>query len=155
MITYKVGDLFENINSVKNKIIIPHIVNNNKKWGSGFVVPLGNKWPIAKETYLNAPDLFLGETQFVKVSDSDNTIWVANMIAQNGLIGPMNPKPIKYSALIKCMQKVADTVVKNNYTEIYAPMFGSQRAGGNWELIEELINEIWKDIPVTIFKLEE
>jgi hypothetical protein len=35
--------------------------------------------------------------------------------------------------------------------EIHAPKFGSGLAGGNWNFIENLIEDIWIDIPVYIY----
>ena len=51
-IKYQVGDLFEAIDSYKEKIIIAHVCNNKGAWGSGFVIPLGKKYPLAKSEYL-------------------------------------------------------------------------------------------------------
>lgn len=173
-ITYIVGDLFASL-PTDRQILIPHIVNNEKRWGSGFVVPLGRIFPKAESAYrewdalppeissgcpyplssfqLSIPSFCIGETQIVKVSD---TVHVANMIAQHSTISPQNYKPIKYKALVKCMDTVGDCAIHLN-SEIIAPKFGSERAGGNWDFIEELIEELWlsRDISVTIYSLKE
>jgi len=38
-------------------------------------------------------------------------------------------------------------------TQIHAPLFGSGLAGGNWDFIEELINEIWDGYDITVWQL--
>ena len=159
-INYVEGDLFENLLSDFDKpIVLPHIVNNCCKWGSGFVVPLGRKFPEAREKYLgwcdikgydmpysNYPPLGLGNTQFVEVVK--DKITVANMMAQT--LGGI--RPIYYNRLSKCMDEVAKFALKMN-AKIIAPMLGSGLAGGNWQFIEELIKDCWLefDIPVNIY----
>lgn len=154
MITYRVGDLFEHIPD-NETVLIPHITNNIGAWGSGFVLPLSKKYPEAEAAY-RAYQPELGTVQRVKVGDH---VWVYNMCAQHGIrsksTGPrsaINNKPIRYASLCDCMRKVA---VGHNpdYYKIYAPKFGSDRSGGTWEFIEELIDEIWGEFDVTIFTL--
>jgi hypothetical protein len=87
---------------------------------------------------------------------------VANMIAQHGTVTrPMdddpNRPPVRYTALAACMSKVANYIAHlPQGTAIHAPKFGAGLAGGNWDLIEELIREEWLDrgIPVTIYSLD-
>jgi len=156
MINYLTGDLFTLLPaSPEAPIFIPHIVNNEKKWGSGFVIPLGKKFPSARNVYLDSPGKhLLGETKIVLVANTpSNGIYVCNMVAQDGLISTNNPKPIKYAALVKCMEYIKEKIGENG--EIWCPMFGSARAGGNWDFIEALIKEIWLTIPVTICKYDQ
>ena len=167
MIRYRTGDLFYHAGYDKRDIVICHITNDIKAWGSGFVVPLGKKYPKAKEDYLNTSQ-YLGKTNFVCVDRStgsslengeEGSIWVANMCAQRNIKSNVNQKPIRYSALVSCMEEVKRLIELYKYTNyigdpvIYAPKFGSCRAGGNWDFIEELINEIWSDYEVQIFTL--
>ena len=149
-IKYQVGDLFESIDSYKEKIIIAHVCNNKGAWGSGFVIPLGKKYPLAKSEYLENFEWFdLGETQIVEVDYP--TVFVANMFAQT--LG--GKRPLFYNALAKCIDEVREEAEIRNAT-IIAPMFGAGLAGGNWSFIEELIEDCWlrNNIPVTIFKLK-
>ena len=157
MLNYLVGDLFKLMPvETKSPKFICHIVNNQFQMGSGFVVPLMQHYPEVRPAYMAQPILVLGETQFVPVKAENHgaLIWVCHMCAQNSLISSTNPKPIKYAALISCMEQVAKACFAKK-GEIWAPMFGSLRAGGNWSFIEELINEIWEDLPVTICKFDE
>lgn len=186
---YIVGNLFDHIHQALDEklnafrpeatvkgIIIPHVCNDIGGWGSGFVVPLGNTFPASKENYhewhdnnsdplnlqqgiLSSHKFELGKMQFVPVQDK---IWVANMIAQTDLISEDNLKPLKYYALVKCLEAVRKMALRlsgpdrtdPNNVQIHAPKFGSDRAGGDWNVIEELITDIWAGINVTIYSLE-
>ena len=168
-IKYINDDLFKHL--PEDNFIIPHIVNSIGKWGSGFVIPLGQKFPKAREEYLNfhrskeytltydAKDhivmediIFeLGATQIVQI---DNFKFVANMVSQEGVVGPDNPTPIKYDALNSCMNYIKDFCLNlKNPIKIYAPKFGSDRARGDWNIIEKMIKDIWikNNIETTIF----
>jgi len=161
-IKYIVGDLFAAIADNPKPIVIPHIVNSIGAFGAGFVVPLGKRFPKAKEKYLEwskrdwkatGIPFKLGETQYVRINDR---ITVMNMIGQEGTgLGIDGRPPIRYSALVRCMQNVAG-VAKALDAEIHAPAFGSGLARGCWTFVEELIKECWCDwnIPVTIYSLE-
>lgn len=155
------GDLFslfekENPDSIK---IIPHVCNDIGAWGAGFVIPLAKHFPKAKQDYQEyvdamqkAPisDDILGDTVFTKIPPK---ILIANMIAQKG-IGTAQ-KPIRYGALVRCMEtvrKTAKTIAQSGApVEIHMPKFGSGLAGGSWDLIQELVIEIWQDFPVYIY----
>jgi len=169
MINYVIGDLFENIpiTDPTIKVIIPHICNDIGAWGKGFVVPLGRKFPDAKERYISwykdtIPDRLafqLGKTQSVIVGD----VVVMNMIAQEGVRRQGYTTPIRYAKLVECMNYVAEacSYYQNKIcfpniekVQIHAPKFGSGLAGGNWEFIEVLIKEIWKNVDVWIYELD-
>lgn len=145
MLNYVTGDLF---NHVGENYVIAHCCNNIYRMGSGFALNLIKKYPNVYEVYKQEKPP-IGKAQIVNV---DKNIYVANMVAQNGVIGPNNLKPIKYRHLANCMQEVY-IFSKENNLNIVAPLFGSKLAGGNWLFIEELIKEIWHNIDVTIYQL--
>lgn len=154
---YHQGDLFKFVDSLSGSVMVPHIVNDANLMASGFVVPLYTKWPIVKTLY-HQWDMSLGKTQIVLVEGEE--VFVANMCAQSGICskstGPrskVSSKPIRYASLIRCMEDVAHYVRMYKIDNIVAPMFGSNRAGGTWDFIVELIDEIWKDLNVTICRI--
>lgn len=180
MIKYVKGDLFASIDENNtNKILIPHCCNDIGVMAAGFVVALAafNKAP--KECYLdwfNHPNHkqfidqrwnssvqpALGECQIVACCSSDGNksrtkVGVVNMIGQHGVSSVDNRVPVKYWALSKAMCFIRDKIINGNLKvdEIRAPKFGSKLAGGKWDIIEVLINEVWIDsnIPVTIYEL--
>lgn len=155
-IKYIKGNLFDNIPSI-GLTYIPHCCNNIGVMGSGFVVPLCQRWEKVLSEYkrwykINSNTLFLGTCQYVQV---ELNVCVINMIAQDGVVSRDNPTPIKYKALIECMSRVRDDISHLTSARIIAPKFGSGLAGGSWDMIEELIDELWtsNNIPVTIFEL--
>jgi hypothetical protein len=78
------------------------------------------------------------------------------MIAQNRLLNSKNKRPLNYAALVYCMNQVR-TFAKEFQTqhdskiEIHSPKFGSGLAGGNWNFISELINDVWYDSHVFVY----
>ncbi len=148
--------------------IIPHIVNDIGVWGSGFVIAVSNKWPDPERHYkdwyrtgknANHMPFELGQTDFVQAAPD---IVIANMIGQEG-IGPKSSRvdgvikiehPIRYGALHKCMEQVHKEAVILG-ASIHAPKFGALRAGGDWNVIERMIKEIWAGINVTIYEFQE
>jgi hypothetical protein len=81
------------------------------------------------------------------------------MIAQNKLFSQDNKRPLNYGALVYCMNQVRSYIkdlesnTEMSRIEIHAPKFGSGLAGGNWNFISDLIEDIWYDIPVFIYTL--
>ncbi len=153
MITYIKGDVTNPFETQPNVIkIIPHVCNDMVVIGSGVALGLARKWPKVKQQNKSTT---LGECEFIIV-EIDKV--VVNMISQHQTIRE-NPKPIRYTALVKCMIAVRDYVKTlqkyGDKVEIHAPKFGSLRSGGTWEFIEELINEIWQDTPVYIYEYKE
>ena len=152
-IKYVKGNLIEALPYWSGKkVIVPHIVNNVGKFGSGFAAAVMKTYPIVRSEYIDWIGYIMGAVQFVKINDN---LQFANMVGQMGTIGPKNPKPIKYLALANAMELVAKEFPRR-YEEIVCPKFGSGLANGNWEFIEELIEEIWieRNIIVTVYYLE-
>lgn len=146
MLTKKSGDLFANLPTDK-RVIIPHVVNNCDQWGSGFVVPLMQKWPKTKEYYhSNKWGQVLGQVIYVPV---EQNIFVANMCAQDNTTN--KPRRLNYYALGYCMQQVA--MMMGGIDEIISPAFGSGIGGGNPDFIDELIEDIWGNFSVTMYLL--
>ena len=156
-IKYIEGDLFKLLPTSSNiPMLIPHICNNQNKWGAGFVLAL-SKWhkrPEERYRALFNNDLMcskdvLGFTQMVYIGDN---CYVANMIAQNETI-KTNERPLQYSSLIECMASITNFSWLYPNGEIHAPKFGSGLAGGKWEFIEDLIEEIWcPHFKVTVYE---
>jgi O-acetyl-ADP-ribose deacetylase (regulator of RNase III) len=136
--------------------IIAHVCNDLGFWGSGFVMALSEFWHLPEneyrlwsrgESYVTDEVFGLGNVQFVP---TEHKLWIANMVAQHGVRGADNPKPIRYDALQSCLTKVAAKARELQAT-IHGPKFGADRAGGDWQKIEQLINETCSDIEVTIY----
>lgn len=153
-IKYIEGDLFKAIEGHSETIIIPHVCNNQGAFGSGFVIPLSKAFPKSKESYLKwhsdrsiVPTFSLGQTQFVECEN----VTVCNMVAQT--LG--GSRPLRYDALVKCMLKVSSYAIQHKINRIDCPLFGSDRAGGDWNFVEQLIQDCWisRNIQVVVHYL--
>lgn len=140
-------------------IIIPHVCNNVNAYGAGFAQAIANRFPLAKENFhmLGKPGLKLGKVQYVTVAETKNKskLIVANMIAQNGLISSKNKRPINYAALVFCLNDIKTFCSINKSEdcsiEIHAPKFGSGLAGGNWNFIYDIIQDVFQEIQFYIY----
>jgi len=103
----------------------------------------------------------MGHCQIMQVYENkkyEHKLYVANMIAQNGLPSANNTRAINYLGLVKSMNTLARFIrsetgflKKTEQIEIHAPKFGSGLAGGNWNFISDLIEDIWGDFNVYIY----
>lgn len=177
MISY--NDIFQSsfnrINADHNgsSVIIPHVCNNIDLFGAGFASAVARVFPSAKADYHMLGKKFLKENlgycQIIKVDENSkykHKLYIANMIAQNGIISNDNPRPINYFALVKSMYNLSNFInekMKQNAEignssniEIHCPKFGSGLAGGNWYFISDLIEDIWSSkFHVTIYDLKK
>jgi O-acetyl-ADP-ribose deacetylase (regulator of RNase III) len=140
-INYVIGDATHPIGEGQKLIL--HIVNDKNKWGLGFVLSLSKRWKEPEKLYREQNNYVLGKIQMTRV---ENDICVVNMIAQhdikptkdsNGSIVP----PIRYDALKACLMIINAIAVRTHAT-IHMPKIGSGLAGGNWDIIEQIIKEI-------------
>lgn len=171
-ISFIKGDLFDYIHHYINadhngsSVIVPHVCNNINLFGAGFAGAIAKNYPIVKENYHMLGNSFLknnlGHTQFIEVAKNKiygHKIIFANMIAQNGTISASNPRPINYLALIKSMVSVSKYIIANHSDDssiqIHAPKFGCGLAGGNWNFIQYLIEDTWKDFSVNIYEFKK
>lgn len=160
---YVKGDLIAALPDYKDKLVfIPHVVNNSgQTFHKGFVEALNNRWPADLKIkspqwrYLSrGKNWLLGETQFV---DPEPGIVVANMCAQDNLNTDLTVR-LQYGHLARCMMNVEDEMVYQDClidkdVVVLAPKFGSGIAGGNWDIVENMIENIWCDFEVNIFYL--
>lgn len=145
-------------------IVVPHVCNNVNAFGAGFAAVLADRYPVVKENYHLLGPAFLknnlGHVQFIDVYHNNkykHKLIFANMIAQNGLKASGNRRPLNYAALVQSMIRVKQFVKnqrQNDTTEkveIHCPKFGTGLAGGRWEFVSELIDDIWSDQKVFVY----
>lgn len=157
-IKYVKGDATEPIGNGKK--IIVHICNDIGGWGRGFVLALSKKWKEPEKCYRESyRKLSLGDIQYVKVEED---ITVCNMVAQHGCYpqkdletGEILP-PIRYNALKECLIKVA-IFAKDNGCSVHMPKIGAGLAGGDWRIIEDIINNtlIKEGIETIVYLFDE
>jgi hypothetical protein len=142
-------------------VIVPHVCNNIGSFGGGFTGAINKHYPIVHKNFeLLGKNAKLGYVQYVSVEKKnpyEHELIFANMIAQNGIIGPKNKRPLNYEALIRCMINVRNYIKDNTSIkekiEIHCPKFGSRLAGGNWLFIKDIIDDVWTDQSVYVYSL--
>ena len=145
---------------VKGNSIIIHCCNDLGYWNAGFVKALSKRWPQPERAYrLWAKDqdqalpFTLGNVQFVAVTSA---LWVANIIGQSGIAKDRfsYPPPIRYEAIRKGLKTVCEFAFEHN-ASIHMPRMGAGLAGGNWQLIAEIVDaELCSNgVSVTVYDL--
>lgn len=138
----------------EGKKIICHICNDIGAWGAGFVLALSKKWRYPEDFYRVRQEYPLGDVDVLNVEED---ISVANMIAQHGIERDSkgNP-PIRYDALKECLIKVNQIAMNidapHKRVSLHMPRIGAGLAGGDWSVIEKLIEENVR-VPVTVYDL--
>lgn len=154
--------------------VLPHICNNIGGWGSGYVLALSARWDGPERRYRQwsahcKGDLPLGLIQTVPVKDDDgSTLFIANMVAQQGVVGPDNPRPVDYEALFCCLSNLAswirsyedvqESIHRPGFPEgttIHMPRIGCGLGGGNWEIVELLIRTCLSEYDVFVYDLPD
>lgn len=149
--------------------LLVHICNTVGRWGAGFVLSISKRWSEPEIQYRNwfrgnygfrgnyddkmvttSGSFALGEIQIVKVSDD---LAVVNMIAQESVcnFGASLIPPIRYEALRTCLGQVAAHAKYSN-ASVHMPKIGTGLAGGDWAVIEPIIQEQLRDIPVFVYE---
>ena len=128
----------------EGNIIIPHICNDIGAWGKGFVLALSKRWKAPEKQYKlwyqEKEGFVLGAVQFVQVEE--------NIQGEKGI------PPIGYEAVREGLEKVA-SFAQEKQACIQMPRIGCGLAGGTWEKIVLIIEEILltKHIQVTVCDL--
>jgi O-acetyl-ADP-ribose deacetylase (regulator of RNase III) len=128
-------------------------------WGRGFVLALSRRWPEPERRYRawyrgeEELPFALGEVQFVCVEEN---LWVANLIGQHGLNRRADVPPVRYEAIRAGLGRVADFAHKEN-ASVHMPRIGCGLAGGEWHVVERIIQEelTASGVAVTVYELPE
>ena len=157
-VNYVRGDATQPIGS-ENRIIT-HCCNDQGYWNAGFVKALSHRWPEPERAYrrwatgLETLPFALGNVQFVRVVAG---LCVANIIGQSGISnGRLNhPPPVRYEAIRKGLERVRQLALTHT-ASIHMPRMGAGLAGGNWDLITEIIESelCVHGLQVTVYDLK-
>lgn len=133
---------------------IVHIVNDEGKWGKGFVMAVSRRWPSVRAAYIDwhrygVPWFGLGAVLFTRAEPG---LWIANMVAQHGVRDSGGKPPIRYNALEKCLAEVEQKRKVLSWS-IHMPKIGAGLAGGDWHTVEHLVEQAFGEAPVTVYEL--
>lgn len=144
-ITYKDGNAVSALIDGEIDCLL-HVCNNKGVMDSGIALEIKNRIPDAYTAYKYA----LCELGIVSQGKCNTGGTVLNMVAQNGY--GKGIRHLNYGALAYCLESVsyfpADKVIGVPYK------MGADRAGGDWEIVLELVEYFLKDFNVVVYKLE-
>ena len=152
MIEYRVGDIRDT-----DCKVIAHGVNCQGVMGSGVAKALYEKYPEVKKQYIQFfkecpfnPDAILGARQLVECCDKI----IFNCFTQQNY-GYDKQVYLNYQALKSVLERVYYYCDDKKINEIAIPKIGCGLAGGDWDQVEEIINEVFpEDFKVIVYELK-
>lgn len=147
------GDLLE-----AEEDMICHQVNCKAKMNSGIAKQIREKYPKAYVDYMNvftfgnSNKRILGTVRSSLVEESPSK-YVAHMFSQFNY-GYDGKRYTSYDAIYECLETVKNTAQKHGLSVALPYNIGCDRGGANWEIVYKMIQEIFSDYNVTIYKME-
>lgn len=144
MIRYYQGDLL----SVKNGLIL-HGVNCQRKMASGVAKAIREAYPQVYDSYMDISKEemleWIGRIQLVKIDDS---LTIGNAFTQKyyGYDGKLY---LSYDALFDCFTQLGQL----NFKSVHIPKIGCGLAGGDWEIVENLIQRAAPSVEINVWQL--
>ena len=140
------------------KRIIAHVVNDGTpNWGAGFALEVAKEWGFIQEDFrdwvnLDRSNLSLGKIHWAQIEDA---LSIVHMVAQRGYGRSPGPR-IRYAALSDALDQL-HMVASEQGASVHMPRIGTGQAGGNWELIRELVDErlVRRGTPVFVYTLPD
>lgn len=133
---------------------ISHIVNSTGVMGRGLALSIKKKYPQVFQEYKNlceahkaAPKKLLGTLQVIMVQQN---IAVCNLFGQ--LNYGTEQRQLNYEALYRGLEYQVNAAKQDPNMEFYYPFnMGSGLAGGNWEIVQSMINILFKDLSNKVY----
>lgn len=145
---YRKGNLL-----LSEHTVIGHGCNILGYYNAGVAKQIRYQYPEAYRAYLDSfrnGDLILGYIQPVRVYE---TRYIVNMATQRDFGGD-GKCYVSYDAIEECFKKLVKWCDSNYFKEIAIPKIGAGLGGGNWSIIEDIINEVTpKTIQVYVYEL--
>jgi O-acetyl-ADP-ribose deacetylase (regulator of RNase III) len=146
LITYINGDILNSSDKV-----IAHSVNARGVMNSGVAKVLRNAWPVIFNPYEakhKSIGLALGEIIPVDVGEKI----IVHLVTQENY-GYDGKQYCDYMAIIQSLFYLNEYITSKNINSVSMPKISSGLAGGDWNLISNIIEQELKDINVNIWVL--
>lgn len=146
MVKLQKGDLFK-----ATEELLAHGCNCKGGFGSGIAAGMATLHRKARNAYLDKHEedgWKLGDVQFVASKEKI----IANCATQHNFL-PRGKCHADYNAIKVCMKKVKDYAKLRNLS-IAIPKIGAGLAGGDWELIKAILDDVFLDYDCTVYYLE-
>ncbi|UBV44774.1 macro domain-containing protein (plasmid) [Deinococcus taeanensis] len=160
MLTYRTGDATQPEGT--DPRVLVHVCNDQGHWGAGFVLALSRRFKAPEATYrawakgqaTGEEPFELGRVQFVEV---EPTFWVANLIGPHDIARQARPTrvpPVRYDAIREGLNRVR-AFAQEHQASVHMPRIGAGLAGGNWTVIEGIVQEelTGQGVRVTVYDL--
>lgn len=166
-IRYLVGDATRPAKKPDESVVIAHVVNDEGRWGRGFVVAL-SRWDDTPERWyhrwhrnegVTTTPFALGHNLLVPYGPTVDRLWVANMVAQRGWRrGGDDPQALDPEALRSCLAALYGELAEpfdEPVARVVMPRIGCGLGGARWADVEPLIREELTDrgVDVTVYSL--
>ena len=140
------------------KRVVAHIVNDGAaRWGGGFALEVAKAWSFIQEDFQDwvlqdQRNLSLGNVHRAEIDDD---LSIVHMVAQRGY-GRSDKPRIRYAALRDSLVQLRE-IAASEGASVHMPLIGTGQAGGNWNLIRDLIDEhlVRRGVPVFIYLLPD
>lgn len=151
MVKYKKGDLLQ-----ATEDIIAHGCNCSGGFGSGVAGQIAKKYPYAREDYLSVYSNYANKGELMPLgmiisSDQPDGKIVVNCTTQLAYL-PRGVCHADYEAIRTCMARIKEWASIFEQS-IAIPKIGAGLAGGDWAVIEQVLNEVFNDYDVTVYEL--
>lgn len=141
---------------VEGPKVIAHVCNDLGRWGKGFEKALSSRFPQAERAYRAWVDkgvwqdepFGLGGAQVIEIPKTN--VVVVNMLAQHGVKTRDGVPPIRYGALETALHKL-QIVARKHDASVHMPRIGVGPAGGDWVVVEQLIEKLLGEFHVFIY----
>lgn len=131
--------------------IICHQCNTEGLFGGGLAYSIKQFYPICeKQTmeFVNVKKDNLLGNYYLYVKKKDNKI-IANCFTQN------EDYTTNYEALKKCFTKLKENCIDMKQTIAIPYNYGCGIANGNWDIVYKIIEDIFNDYDVTLYRLQK
>jgi O-acetyl-ADP-ribose deacetylase (regulator of RNase III) len=151
MIIYEKGDLLKSDTNM-----IAHQVNCKGIMGSGVAKDIAMNFPGVYDQYKTLckkkkPEKLLGTNLYV----FENNYCVCNMFSQDNYGSGKDEVYTDYTHFQSCIHNIYKECMAKNYSVAFPYKIGCIRGGGNWDIIEKILKDYFKnsDIVCKIRKL--
>ena len=144
MVILEHGDIFKS-----DANIICHQVNLHGIMRSGIAKTIREKFPNVYEEYrLYTPKAKLGD---ILIVNTNKSLLIANLYGQRRCSLTRNVTSYKY--ITKCLNKAKEYAKYNNLKIAVPYGMSCVGAGGNWDKMLRILNQVFSDYDVYIYKL--
>ena len=158
IIQYKKGDLLNCFEDGECDVIA-HCCNCQGVMGSGIAAQIKDIYPEAYASYIEHEDhnggLELGTCSYADIGDSMSDVQtIVNLHAQN-LYGYDGSRFVNYEALYETLRQTKDMMLDYGRTTLGVPYkMACDRAGGDWRIVEAMIQTIFENTGINILVVE-